>query len=181
MALALEADERTKILRGEHPEILRPHEDGCPFKVGEEIILRSQSTIAGPVPLISIRITAKHRKSPETWQAIYTVRDERGLYLGRGSGYTRSSSESIDPEAPVLDEAAEKAYAAQSRLAKAQDTGRQREALIQQQRALRSELAETLGDLEPTAAALLLAELQRNIKTAKASGGLEPSWQNSNG
>jgi hypothetical protein len=164
----LKPDERAAILKGEYPEIVRPHDHGCPFEAGEEIVLRTQRSLAGPVALVSVLITAKHRKNPKTWQAIYTIKDNRGLYMAKATGYTRSGNQSIDPDAPVLDEAAQKAYAAQGRLQAAQRKEDSREALKRQQRALRTELAHTLKNLGGEEAVALLARLQKDIQEARA-------------
>lgn len=117
----LKPRESRAILAGGHPAIVRPHDGKCPFEVGEEIVLRTQKTIAGPISQVSITITAKHRKSPTSWEAIYSVKDDRGLYLAKGQGYTRSAGDSIDWEAPVDDEDTLREYAA---------TGRQKSALL---------------------------------------------------
>jgi hypothetical protein len=163
----LKPDERAAILKGEYPEIVRPHDNGCPFEAGEEIVLRTQRSLAGPIPLVSLIITAKHRKNPRTWQAIYAVKDERGLYMAKATGYTRSASQSLDWEAPVLDPAAQKAYAAQGRLQAAQRKEDQREALKRQQRALRTELVHTLKNLGGEEAVALLAQIQKDIREAR--------------
>lgn len=114
--LKLKSQERKAILAGEHPEIVRPHTGECPFEVGEEVVLRWQKTERGPIPHLWITVTAKHRKSPTAWRAIYSIHDERGLYVAKGAGYTRSPSGSLDWQAPVLDPEAAKQYAVQARL-----------------------------------------------------------------
>lgn len=109
----LKQAEKTKILNGSHPELVRPHENGCPFEVGETIVLKTQGTEAGPIPHVWIEVTAKHRKNAKTWEAIYTVHDERGVYAAQGLGYTRSPARALDPEAPVLDPAVIEQYASE--------------------------------------------------------------------
>lgn len=109
----LKQAEKTKILNGSHPELVRPHENGCPFKVGETIVLKTQGTEAGPIPHVWIEVTGKHRKNAKTWEAIYTVHDFRGVYVNQGLGYTRSPVRALDPEAPVLDPAVIAKYAAE--------------------------------------------------------------------
>jgi hypothetical protein len=99
----LKPNETAAILAGKHPEIVRPHEGSCPFEVGEEIVLKTTNTINGPIPEVSITVTGHHRHRNGAWEALYSVKDDRGVYVNRGLGYTRSPSGSLDPEAPVLD------------------------------------------------------------------------------
>jgi len=166
MTLKLTQKERSALLAGEFPRIIRKHEGKCPFEVGEEIVLRSQKTINGPIPQVSIEITGKHRKSVRSWEVIYCAKDNRGLYLGK-QGYTRSGAESIDPEAPVLDPDAQKRYAAQGRLARAERKERDDEARKAQGRAARARLTETLSGLTPEAHLAFLAKFNRMCEQAK--------------
>jgi hypothetical protein len=99
----LKPSEKAAILAGKHPEIVRPHERACPFEVGEEITLKTTNTINGPIPEVSITVTGHHRHKNGAWEALYSVKDDRGVYVNQGLGYTRSPSRSLDPEAPVLD------------------------------------------------------------------------------
>jgi hypothetical protein len=99
----LKPSEKAAILSGKHPEIVRPHEGTCPFEVGEEITLKTTNTINGPIPEVSITVTGHHRHKNGAWEALYSVKDDRGVYVNQGLGYTRSPSRSLDPEAPVLD------------------------------------------------------------------------------
>lgn len=110
----LKPSEKRDILAGKHPEIVRPHRAqnaGSPFVPGEEIILKTTRTLNGAIPEVSIRITGHHRHKNGAWEAIYSVKDDRGVYVNQGLGYTRSPSRALDPEAPVLDEEVIEQYA----------------------------------------------------------------------
>lgn len=107
----LKASERAQLMRGEFPEL---HRTALDFKVGEEIILKTTKTHAGTVPEVSIRILERHKTKTGTWQAIYVVKDDRGLYVNQGLGYTRSPARALDREAPILDPAVIEKYAAEA-------------------------------------------------------------------
>lgn len=168
--MKLKASERSAILAGEYPEIVRPHENGCPFTVGERIVLKSQRSRTGAVPIVTMTITGKHRRDAKTWQPIYKVKDDRGLYLAKGNGYTRSASTSVDWEAPVLDPSAQATYAAQGRLEMAKRRENSQAAIEKQDRAAKSMLLETLSGLEGATRTLFLAEIQRSCQNAKMQG-----------
>lgn len=165
----LKPRERGAIMKGDFPEIVRPHAGACPFEVGEVLIVRRQKVRGGSVPLVSIRITGKHRKDPKHWEAFYAVRDDRGLYMSKGLGYTRSVASSLDWEASVLDEGAHDRYATESRLAMAERNERSIEAEQAQDRAARSELTETLKGLKAEARNEWLGEFKRLCEKAKDS------------
>ncbi|HET7455375.1 MAG TPA: hypothetical protein VFJ76_07640 [Solirubrobacterales bacterium] len=97
---SLSPQEKQAILAGKHPALVRSvkGEEG-------EIVLRSTRTPLGPVPQVSVTITGWRKlKKGGGYKAIYSVEDNRELYLNRGLGYTRSKSRALDTEAPVLDE-----------------------------------------------------------------------------
>jgi len=166
----LKPKERGAIVRGEFPTIVRPHSPaGCPFKVGEILPVRQQKVQGGRVPIISIRITGKHRKDPKHWEALYAVKDDRGLYMAKGAGYTRSAASSLDWQAPVLDPDACTRYAIESRLSMAESNERSIEAEHAQERAARSELTETLKTMKPEARNEWLGEFKRLCEKAKSS------------
>lgn len=101
--MRLKPSEKAAILAGKHPEIVRPDQPSSPFVEGEEIVLKTTSTINGSIPEVSISFTGHKRRKNGAWEAIYTVKDDRGLYVNQGLGYTRSPSRALDAEAPVLD------------------------------------------------------------------------------
>jgi hypothetical protein len=107
----LKPSEKAAILAGKHPQIVRPPDGACPFEKGEEIILKSTGTLKGKIPEVSIVIAGKHRHKNGAWEAVYTVKDDRGVYVNQGLGYTRSPVRALDPEAPVLDEEVIEEYA----------------------------------------------------------------------
>lgn len=158
--------ERSAILAGEHPQILRA-EDSCPFEKGDVITLKEIGTYQGPIPHVSITILGIARGKKGEWIAEYSVRDERGLYLRTGGGYTRSPSESVDKEAPVVDPATLKQYAASGRLSQARRRERDEEEMRRQNRAARSELTEALSNLGAEARVEFLADVQRLCRQAK--------------
>lgn len=170
--MKLKQRERGAIMRGEFPDIVRPHSPaGCPFKVGEVLAVRQQKVQGGRLPIISIRITGKHRKDPKLWEALYAVRDDRGLYMSKGVGYTRSAASSLDWMAPVLDPDACTRYAMESRLVMAERNERSTEAEHAQEVAARSELTETLKTMKPDDRNEWLGEFKRLCETAKTTSG----------
>lgn len=163
-ALKLKPQERSAILAGDHPKIVRPYERGesdPPFSKGEMIVLTSQKTQGEPAPLVSITVLGHNRTKNGSWEAVYSVRDDRGLYLAKGPGYTRSRGASIDPDAAVEDEPTLKRYAAQGRLQRVQNAERREEEEKAQVRAARSKLTETLSGLQAEARTAFLAEFER--------------------
>lgn len=162
--MKLKPQERSAILADQHPQIIRPFldDESCPFEVGEVVVLRSQRSMAGSVPQVSITITGIGRGKKGEWIAHYSVRDDRGLYLAKGPGYTRSAADSLDWEAPVDDPSALQAYAAQGRLRSAERSVDRRK----RERAIRDRLRLTLEGLEVEAQIALLAALEREIQKA---------------
>jgi len=122
--MRLKASERTKLMKGEFPKLVREHLD---FKIGEEIVLKTTTTHAGTIPEVSIRILGRHKTKNGSWQAVYLVRDDRGLYVNQGLGYTRSPARALDREAPIIDPAVIEQYAKENevstRLLRAEQTG----------------------------------------------------------
>lgn len=163
----LNRKEKSAILAGEHPLIIRPYEKECPFEVAEQIVLRTQPSLAGPVAQVAITITGGKRGSKGEWIAEYSVRDDRPLYLRHNSGVTRSAAESLDPEAAITDEKALKEYAVRGRLANAERKQATAEAKGRQARAARSALTEAMASLEGQAREVFLVELQRMCRQAK--------------
>lgn len=162
--MKLRPAERSAILAGDHPPIIRPFHrgEGCPFAVGEVVVLRSERSMAGPVAVVSITIIGRKRTKAGAWRAVYSVRDDRGLYLARGPGYTRSAADSLDWQAPVEDEDTLRAYAAQGRLRSAERTEDRR----RRERAIRDRLRIALTGLPPEGQVLLLASIEREIQRA---------------
>lgn len=167
--MKLRPQERSAILADEHPQIMRPfHKDEpCPFEVGEVTVLRAQRSTAGPVPQVSITITGIARGKKDEWIAHYSVRDDRGLYLARGTGYTRSAADSLDWEAPVDDPTALKAYAVQGRLRRAEQAAEQDEDHRKRERAIRDRLRLALEGLSADGQIALLAAIERDIQKAQ--------------
>ena len=95
----IKPSETAAILAGKHPALVRS------VKGDEgEIILRSTRTRIGTIPQVAVTITGwRKRKKGDGYKAIYSIEDNRELYLNRGLGYTRSKSRALDTEAPVLD------------------------------------------------------------------------------
>lgn len=110
----LKPKERSQILAGRFPEIVREE----PMKLGE-IVLKTTKTLNGSIPEVAIVITSRHKTKNGAWEAIYTVRDERGVYVNQGLGYTRSPARALDREAPILDPAVIEAYALEAQQANA--------------------------------------------------------------
>lgn len=105
--MTLSAAEKQAILAGKHPALVRSAkgDEG-------EIVLRSTRTPLGPVPQVAVTITGWRKlKKGGGYKAVYSVEDNRELYLNRGLGYTRSKSRALDTEAPVLDEETAKKFA----------------------------------------------------------------------
>jgi hypothetical protein len=96
----LKPKEKAAILAGKHPTIVRTEKSDK----GQEIVLRSTRTPLGPVPQVVVTITGWRKLKYGGYKAVYSVEDNRELYLNRGLGYTRSRSRALDTEAPVLDE-----------------------------------------------------------------------------
>jgi hypothetical protein len=107
----LKVSERAQLLKGEFPELVRASLD---FKIGQEIVLKTTTTHAGTIPEVSLRILERHKTKNGSWQAIYVVKDDRGLYVNQGLGYTRSPARALDREAPILDPAIIAEYAAEA-------------------------------------------------------------------
>jgi hypothetical protein len=165
--VSLKSKEKSAILAGEHPLIIRPYEEGCPFKPAEQVVLRTQPSLAGPVAQVSITITGCKRGTKGEWIAEYSVRDDRPLYLRHNSGVTRSAAESLDPEAAITDEKALKEYAVRGRLASAERKQATAEIKRRQALAARSALTEAMASLEGQAREVFLIELQRMCRQAK--------------
>lgn len=165
MSLTLTPKERSAILAGEHPVLIRPYCAGepCPFVKSEEVVLKSHSALSGPVPLVWITITGSRRTKQGTWRGHYSIRDDRSLYLARGPGYTRSASSSIDPDAAVTDEETLREYAVQGRLRRAERADERKD----REKALRERLRVTLKDLQPEAQIALLGAIEREIQKAQ--------------
>lgn len=163
--MELSPDERGAILAGEHPTLIRVGKE-CPFEFAEQITLRTIPSLAGPVAQVSITIIGWKRGKKGEWIPEYSVRDDRPLYLRHNSGSTRSSAESVDPEAPITDPVTLKRYAAQGRLSKAQREANAEEAQRKRERAVRERLRETMKGLTPEAQVSLLAGIEREIVRA---------------
>lgn len=163
--MKLKPSERSSIMAGEHPQIARAYCKGqpCPFVKGEVTVLHSQRTMGEPAPLVSITILGHNRTKKGAWLAEYSVRDDRGLYLAKGPGYTRSRSGSLDPDAAVEDPGTLKRYAAQGRLRRAEHA----EETKRHEKLLRERLRSTLKGLGPEAQTALLANLEREIQKAQ--------------
>lgn len=101
----LKPKERTAILSGQFPELVRPEKP----EVDQEIVLKSQRVArGGTVPEVSIRVLSAQKLATGGWKVEYLVKDDRGLYASRTTmrptqAYTRSPRRALDPEAPVLD------------------------------------------------------------------------------
>lgn len=138
---------------------------GAKFTIGEQIILQTQKAYGGAlVPLVSVTIIGQDRLKTRAWKAEYSVRDDRGLYLAKGGRFTRSPSESIDPQASVEDEATLRRYAAQGKLARAERRERSIEAQRAQERAFNAELKAVMSGLEPAHQIILLSGLKRHLQ-----------------
>ncbi|MGB7588010.1 MAG: hypothetical protein WBM00_04815 [Solirubrobacterales bacterium] len=121
----LTKQERAAILAGQHPKITRKVEVGAdpPFKAGETTSLRELPSRFGPVPQVWIHVIARRRGAGgRHWVCEYSVRDDRPLYLAKGTDYTRTPAQAIDTEATVLDEEAARKSSAETRLRVAQST-----------------------------------------------------------
>lgn len=118
----LTAKERRAVLAGQYPSLSRPIVPGqpCPYMQGEVLTLRSQRSLAGPVPQVSIRIEGVRRTRKGDWLPQYSVRDDRSLYLARGIGYTRSLAQAVDVQAPVEDEGTLRRFVVEARLHQAE-------------------------------------------------------------
>lgn len=104
----LKTKEQHAILAGKFPEIVRPDRD---FEEGDEFILKTTKTRHGSIPEVSIRITGHYRQKNGAWGITYCVKDDRGVYVAQGLGYTRSPTRALDREAPILDPAVIESYA----------------------------------------------------------------------
>lgn len=167
--MKLKTTERSAIMAGDHPRIVRPYEQGVstsPFSKGERIVLVSQSTMGEPAPLVSITVLGHNRTKNGSWEAVYSVRDDRGLYLARGPDYTRSRSGSLDPEASVEDPETLSRYAAQGRLRRVEKAERREEEERAQVRAARSRLTEMLSGLQGEARTAFLVDFERMCQGA---------------
>lgn len=122
--MELKPRERSALLAGSFPEIVREQPE---FSLGEEIILKTTKTETGPIPEVTITILGRHKRKNGAWEAIYCVKDDRGVYVSQGLGYTRSPARALDREAPILDPAVIEAYARENevktRLLRAESTG----------------------------------------------------------
>lgn len=112
----LKQRERSALLAGKFPEIVREQPE---FSIGEEIVLKTTKTENGPIPEVTITILGRHKTKNGAWEAIYKVKDDRGVYVSLGLGYTRSPARALDREAPVLDDAVIEAYALEAQQANA--------------------------------------------------------------
>lgn len=129
--MTLSPQEKQAILAGKHPALVRDEKGG-----EGEIVLRSTRTPLGPVPQVAVTITGWRKlKKGAGYKAIYSVEDNRELYLNRGLGYTRSKSRALDTEAPVLDEETAQKFAMEGE----QKTVRQSGERTAEQKAGRSE------------------------------------------
>ena len=169
--MKLTRDERTAILRNERPRIERPfiEELGPPCEHGTEIPLKTLPSLAGPVPQVSLTILLWRRSKRGSWVANYSVKDDRPLYVARQPGYTRDAEQSVDTEAPVLDEATEKRFATEARLTRVErqrDREDAKEARRKRERAIRDRLRQTLDGLGPEEQVALLAQIERDCKKA---------------
>jgi hypothetical protein len=165
----LKSKERSAIMAGEHPKIVRPYKqgEGCPFAKGEQVVIQSQRTHGKPAPLVSITILGHNRTKNGSWEAEYSVRDDRGLYLAKGVGYTRSASDSLDWEASVEDPETLKRFSTQGRLHRVERKANEEVEIDRQNKAARSKLTETLSGLGPEARTAWLAEFDRMCQKAK--------------
>lgn len=100
--MKLTNEETRLILSGDYPR-LEGSGGNCPFNVDEEIVLKTTKTMNGPIPEVLIRITERHVSRKGAWSVVYAVKDNRGLYVNAGLGYTRSPARALDSEAPILD------------------------------------------------------------------------------
>jgi hypothetical protein len=167
----LKATEKRAILRGEHPRLERPYEDDekPPFTPGDEIPLKELSSLAGPVSQVSIVILRCRRSKKGDWVASYSVKDDRALYVARQPGYTRLAEQSLDAEAPVLDEETEKRWETEQKLTRIQraaDREDAKEVRKKRQRQIRERLGKALDGLPPEGQIALLASVERLCKEA---------------
>jgi hypothetical protein len=133
--MKLKLEEAKAILAGHHPEIVR--EGTCPFEKGEVISLRTLQSRQGPVPQVSITITAIRRGKKGEHMPEYSVRDDRGTYLRHRGGTTRSPSESVDPEASLVDAGYQRALSEEGRLKTVLKGAEQRQTSARERKELR--------------------------------------------
>lgn len=161
---------RKAILGDEHPSLIWPGDHPCPVEKGDEIGLIWQRSLAGPAAQVSITITAVKRGKKGEHLAEYSVRDDRPLWLRHNEGYTRSRSESVDPEADVTDGKTLDEFAATSRLRtvrRQREEESEEEARRKRERAIRDRLRETLRGLNAESQVALLSCLEREIQKAQ--------------
>ena len=106
-ATALSHEVIAKVLAGQHPPLVWSAESPCPVERGQEITLKK---LQG-VPQVSLTITRIKGGKKGEHMAEYRVRDDRPEYLRHNIGTTRSPSDSVDPEAPVIDPTTLQEYA----------------------------------------------------------------------
>lgn len=169
--MKLKHAERTAILRNERPRLERPfvEGEGPPSEHGAEIALKTLPSLAGPVPQVSLTILLWRRSKKGSWVANYSVKDDRPLYVARQPGYSRDAEQSIDPDAPVLDEATEKRFATEARLTRIErqrDRDDAKGVRRKRERAIRDRLRQTLDGLPPEQQVELLAQIERDCKEA---------------
>lgn len=167
--MSLKASERAQLLRGEFPSLTRPYVEGepPPFAKGQEIVLRKLSGIKQA--WLTILVVKRERKGG--WSVEYSFRNDTPAFLRRTGGLTNVAADSCDPEAPVIDEATQKAWAAKARLESLQrrEETEQRDGRVselaqrQRERAVRDRLRETIAGLEPELAIDLLARIESEI------------------
>lgn len=157
----LKPKEQASILAGQYPELVRPEKD---FEEGEEIVLKTTTTINGPIPEVSICILGHAKRKNGAWEAIYRVKDDRGVYAAQGLGYTRSPARALDKTAPILDPEVIEGYAAHAHLEHVER--RSPSERNRQQRGMQRKLSEAMKALTPTQQVELLAKLERDIKEA---------------
>lgn len=112
----LKPKEKSALLAGHFPEIVREKPE---FSLGEEIVLKTTKTENGPIPEVTITILGRHKRKNGAWEAIYRVKDDRGVYVSQGLGYTRSPARALDREAPILDPEVIEAYTMEAQQANA--------------------------------------------------------------
>lgn len=169
--MKLKHAERTAILRNERPRLERPFEDdNPPCEHGTEIPIKELPSLAGPVSQVSLTILKWRRSKRGSWVANYSVKDDRPLYVATQPGYTRDAEQSIDPEAPILDEATEKRFATEAKLTRIErrrDREDAKETRKKRQRQIRERLGRACDGLSPEEAMALLARIERECREAE--------------
>lgn len=166
--------QREQILDGDFPSLRWPRTGPCPAQVGESVKVAARVTLT----ITRVRFTRTH------WVAEYRIADDRPRLLAAGapsepralrrrhwtpdeeSGYTTLPAKALLDAGEAVGRKYQDELVARGRdqFAQHREEARSDELNRRQSKAVREQIKEAMATLSPTAAQLLLASIERQIR-----------------